>query len=346
MPRATEYVEPMIELTRHLIDRGYAYPSNGNVYYDVTMFPRYGALSGNSVEELVAGARVEVGEGKRSPADFALWRATGPEKLMRFESPWGEGVPGWHIECSAMSMTLLGEELDIHTGGVDNIFPHHEDEIAQSEAATSRTFARYWLHSAWLQLGEEKMAKSRGNIYTVADLLDRGYHPLAYRYFTFQAHYRTPLNFTWEALEAAQTALSRVWEGAAELVQSGKPADLNGEAEPYRDRFHQAINRDVDMPGALAVLHDVMGAKLSSGQKLALLSDFDRVVGLDLVERGERLSRIDTEEEALLAQRAEARRNKDWTGSDEIRRQLADRGLEGKDTAQGQRWVRRDVLSP
>ena len=196
-PRATDYVDHMIDLTRQLEDLGYGYAVDGNVYYEVARFPRYGALSGNTVDGLIAGARVEVGEGKRSPADFALWKFAGPDKLQRWSSPWGEGVPGWHIECSAMSRTLLGAEIDIHTGGVDNMFPHHEDEIAQSEAASGEKFVHYWLHGAMLVFAETKMSRSLGNIYTLSDLDERGIHPLSYRYFTYQAHYRTPLNFTW-----------------------------------------------------------------------------------------------------------------------------------------------------
>jgi cysteinyl-tRNA synthetase len=345
-PRATEYVGPMIELVQHLIERGYAYQSGENVYFEVARFPSYGALSGNSVEDLIAGARVEVGEGKRAPADFNLWRAAGPEKLMRFESPWGMGVPGWHIECSAMSMKLLGEQLDIHTGGVDNIFPHHEDERAQSEAATGKPFVRYWLHNAWLVLaGDEKMSKSLGNFYTVQDLVDLGIHPLAFRYFNFQAHYRTPLTFSIPALEAAQTSLHRVWEQVAELLQFGPPEALNEEARGLEERFHASINRDLDLSGAVAVLHEALGSKLPAGQKLALVDGFDSVFGLDLVCTGKRLSEVTALQRRLLDQRAEARAHKDWAASDRLREALAAIGLEVKDTPRGQRWVRRDLLS-
>lgn len=344
-PRATDYIQPMIALAQQLIESGHAYVSGGDVYFAVDTFPSYGALSGNAVDDLVAGARVEVGEGKRSPADFALWKAAGADKLMRWESPWSEGVPGWHLECSAMAMNLLGEQIDIHTGGIDNVFPHHEDERAQSEAATGKTFARYWMHNAFLQLAEEKMAKSKGNIYTISDLIERGIHPLTYRYFNFQAHYRTPLTFSWDALEAAQTALFRLWEAAAELVQSGEREGMGKVASGYRERFHHAINQDLDMPAAIAVLHDLLGSPLPPGQKLTAIEDFDRVLGLRLVDTGQELSRTKPRERELLEQRAQARREKDWARSDELRGQLAAEGLEVRDSATGQRWVRKDVLA-
>lgn len=344
-PRATEYIEPIIELVERLIERGFAYPSGGNVYFEVSKFPHYGALSGNTVEDLIAGARVEVGEGKRNPADFAVWKVAGPDKLMRWDSPWGEGVPGWHIECSAMSMQLLGETLDVHTGGVDHIFPHHEDEIAQSEGATGKQFVRYWLHNEFLQLGaDEKMSKSVGNIYTLSDLIERGIHPLGFKYFTFQAHYRTPLSFTFPAVEAAQTALVRIWEAAAELVQSAAPEQPTTGACAYQEHFHESINRDLDTPGAVAILHEVLGSQLAPGHKLRLLADFDTVLALDIIELGRALSETTKPQEMLLQQRLEARCRQDWEESDRLRQELAAHGLRVRDTPQGQRWVRTDVL--
>lgn len=344
-PRATEYIGPMIQLIERLIEQGHAYVSDGNVYFDVASFPTYGKLSGNTVDDLIAGARVEVGEGKRSPADFALWKAAGEDKIMRWESPWGMGVPGWHIECSAMSMRLLGEHIDIHTGGQDNVFPHHEDERAQSEAAFGAPFVRYWLHNAFLQLADGgKMSKSEGNIWTISDLMERGYHPLTYRYFTYQAHYRTPLNFSWDALDAAQTALYRMWEAAAELVQSGEAEEMGKVAETYREKFNAAINRDLDMPGAIAVVHEVLGSKLPPGQKRSLLENFDTVLALDLIATGTALSETTAEQREALEERAQARANRDWAQSDSLRAHLADLGLEVRDSAAGQRWVRKDVL--
>src|SRR5579859_3895246 len=218
---------------------------------------------------------------------------------MRWDSQWGTGVPGWHLECSAMAIDLLGPEIDIHTGGEDHIFPHHEDEIAQSEAATGRRFSRFWLHNGWLQIGDaEKMSKSLSNIYTLADLARRGIHPLSFRYFTLQAHYRTPLNFNWEALAAAQTGLYRLWEGVAELCQVAAPGELSEEATRFQTGFHEAINRDLDTSVALSVLHSMLGSRLSLGEKLTLISDFERVLALDLVAMAQMLSETSEAERA------------------------------------------------
>ena len=345
MPRATEYIDTMIRLIERLVERGYAYEANGDVYFDVTHFPAYGALSGNTIDDLIGGHRVEVGEGKRSPADFSVWRRAGPEKIMRWESPWGCGVPGWHLECSAMAIDLLGPELDIHTGGEDHIFPHHEDEIAQSEGATGRKFARFWLHNGWLQMADDtKMSKSLGNIYTLNDLAERGIHPLSFRYFTLQAHYRTPLSFSWDALSAAQTGLYRLWEALAEIVQASDATPLGPNALALRIQFHEAINRDLDTPVAMSVLHAALGSKLSPGEKIALAADFDEALGLRLVQIAEELAEVSESERAILEERADARANREWARSDELRERLRERGIDVKDTGTGQRTVRRDRL--
>ena len=308
MPRATEYIEPMIELIEVLVSRGYAYAADGDVYFDVTKFPNYGALSGNTIEDLIGGHRVEVGEGKKSPGDFSVWRSAGPDKIMRWDSPWGTGVPGWHLECSAMAIDLLGPELDIHTGGEDHIFPHHEDEIAQSEAATGRRFSHFWLHNGWLQIGnDEKMSKSLGNIYTLKDVAGRGIHPLSFRYFTLQAHYRTPLSFSWEALAAAQTGLYRLWEGVAELSQMDAPREATADSSAHYQGFHDAINRDLDTSVALSVYTRSWDLSMSAGEKQTVIDDFDRVLGLDLLSMGRRLSETSESERLLLRERDSAR---------------------------------------
>lgn len=344
-PRATEYIESMQQLVERLIETGHGYASTTGVYYDVSSFPGYGRLSGNSVEDLIAGKRVEVEEGKKSPADFALWKAAGEDRLMRWDSPWGAGVPGWHLECSAMAFDLLGEQIDIHTGGVDHLFPHHEDEIAQSEGATGHRFANFWMHGEFLQLTDEKMSKSKGNIYTVSDLSEHGIHPLSFRYFTYQAHYRTKLSFSWDALAGAQTALFKLWETASELRQSASPEPLEEQGIRFQTRFHDAINHDLDMPQAVAVLHEMLGTKgIPAGQKLSLLADFDRVLALDLLSQAECLSAITPEQRQLLDARADARAGRDWARSDGLRDELGTLGLEVKDTPAGQRWVRRDLL--
>jgi cysteinyl-tRNA synthetase len=346
MPRATEYIGTMIDLIEELVSRGYAYAVDGDVYFDVTRFPNYGALSGNTIEDLIGGHRVEVGEGKKSPGDFSVWRSAGPDKIMRWDSPWGTGVPGWHLECSAMAIDILGPEIDIHTGGEDHIFPHHEDEIAQSEGATGRRFSRFWLHNGWLQIGGDvKMSKSLGNIYTLKDLLNRGIHPLAFRYFTLQAHYRTPLSFSWEALSAAQTGLYRLWEAIAELCQIETAAELSPDSLDLHKQFHESINRDLDTPVAVSVLHAALGAVLPAGEKLALLQEFDQVLALDLLPMARSLSETSDAEKELLRARGSARKSKDWALSDQFRDGLRDLGLDVKDTPAGQRTVRRDLLT-
>ncbi|MDQ2946908.1 MAG: cysteine--tRNA ligase, partial [Acidobacteriota bacterium] len=215
---------------------------------------------------------------------------------------------------------------------------------AQSEGATGKRFSQFWLHNAFIQLTDEKMSKSLGNIYTISDLVERGIHPLSFRYFNFQAHYRTPMTFSWDALLAAQTALTRLWELAADLLQSGTAQDIEGEAQNFQERFHLAINHDLDLPVVLAILHDALGSRLPAAQKLGLLREFDSVLGLDLLPMGGRYSQVGDAEHRLLAERARARSARDFTRSDELRDTLAASGLLVKDTAQGQRWVRSDVL--
>ncbi len=290
-PKATEYIPQMIDLASRLLEKGYAYQAQGNVYFDVRKFPSYGALSGNRLETLVAGQRVDIEPDKRDPVDFALWKAADPYRLMKWDSPWGSGFPGWHIECSAMAMSLLGPQLDIHTGGMDNLFPHHEDERAQSEADTDRMFVRYWVHTAHLLVADERMAKSSGNFFTLTDVIDRGIHPLAYRYFAFQTDYRKQLNLTWEALEAAQIGLDRIWDQAAELLQESADQSSISCAE-VAQRFRDEINDDLAIHRGLVVLHDMLADKLPASAKLALLEDMDRVLGLDIRRQAEIRSKL------------------------------------------------------
>jgi cysteinyl-tRNA synthetase len=247
-----------------------------------------------------------------------------------------------------MAIDLLGPEIDIHTGGEDHVFPHHEDEIAQSEGATGRRFSRFWLHNGWLQIGDDvKMSKSLGNIYTLNDLMNRGIHSLSFRYFTLQAHYRTPLHFSWEALSAAQTGLYRLWEGMAELCEMESNGEPGGtEVLAFQRQFHEAINRDLDTSVALSVAHAVLGSKLPARDKLALIQDFDRVLALDLLPMAQNLSTTTDAEKALLAERDAARKTRSWALSDQLRDELRRLGVDVKDTPAGQRTVRRDLLTP
>ncbi len=331
-PKATDHIPEMIAITQVLLEKGYAYEVDGTVYYDVSRFPDYGKLSGNRLDKMQAGYRVKVEQDKRAPEDFALWKKSDPGRMMKWDSPWGEGFPGWHIECSAMSMKYLGEQLDIHTGGVDNIFPHHEDEIAQSEAATGKEFVRYWLHGEHLMVEEQKMAKSAGNFYVLQDLINAGFPPLAFRYLCLTAHYRSKLNFSWDSLTGAQTALNRLCDYLADWDD---PGDLD---EGWRRQFLDAISDDLDSARALAVVWEMVRSDLPSSSKSALLLDFDRVLGLDLnkVERRERDLPSDVVD--LINERETARQAKDWAKSDAMRDRLREMGVEIKDTPRGPEW--------
>ncbi len=336
-PHATEHIAEMIAIVQTLLDKGHAYEVDGTVYYDVTTFPGYGKLSGNTLDQLRAGHRQEVAvdPAKRHPEDFALWKKAGPNRALKWPSPWGDGFPGWHIECSAMSMKHLGERFDIHTGGNDNMFPHHEDEIAQSEGAVGHPVVSIWVHGGFLQMGGQKMAKSARNIYRVTDLATHGIDPLAYRLLCFGTRYRSEMDFSWEALEGANRRLADLrrrvaeWGAAApELLETARAVDA---------RFRAALADDLDLPRALVVLNEVVSSDLPGDQKHALLASWDAVLGLDL-ERELRERWEPTEEMlGLVAERDRARAAKDFGKADEIRRQLQGLGLEVMDTPAGTR---------
>jgi cysteinyl-tRNA synthetase len=338
MPRATDHIPEMVAMTRTLLERGLAYEVDGNVYYDVSEFPGYGQLSGQRLDQLRAGHRVDVESDKRDPEDFALWKAAEPARLMTWPSPWGEGFPGWHIECSAMSIKYLGERFDIHTGGIDLKFPHHEDEIAQSEGVLGHPVVSIWMHGEFLTLADAKMAKSAGNVIRVSDLPDKGFEPLAFRYLALTAHYRSKLDFTEEAMVAASAGLRRLRRAVAAGALEGADVDLgNAPMAAHRTRFVEAISEDLGLPAALAVAHTVASADdLTPPQRRALLLDFDRVLGLSLdapVETGGELPAGAAE---LLDQRAAARAARDFATSDRLRDELAAMGVQVRDTPGGQ----------
>jgi cysteinyl-tRNA synthetase len=340
MPKATDHIPEMVEMTSTLLERGLAYEVDGNVYYDVSEFPGYGRLSGQRLDQMRAGHRVDVESDKRDPEDFALWKAAEPGRLMKWPSPWGDGFPGWHIECSAMSMKYLGDRFDIHTGGIDLKFPHHEDEIAQSEGVTGHRVVNVWMHGEFLTLADAKMAKSAGNVIRVSELPDFGFEPLAFRYLALTAHYRSKLDFTHDAMSAATSGLRRLRRAAAEADGADVSAvDLS--AEPmagYRARFTDAISEDLGMPAALATAHAVAGADdLDSVQRRALLLDFDRVLGVSLDALAEEeITELPEGAAALLEERASARAARDFATSDQLRDRLAALGVEVRDTPDGQ----------
>ncbi len=343
MPRATEHITEMIDLTSALIEREHAYVvGSGSVYYDVASFPGYGKLSGNTLDKLKAGHRaLETDPAKRHPADFALWKTAGPGRLMKWPSPWGDGFPGWHIECSAMSMKYLGDRFDIHTGGNDLKFPHHEDEIAQSEGAVGHQVVSTWVHGGFLRLTGQKIAKSTGNVIRAAELVDRGLDPLAFRWLTFQSRYRSEMDFTWEVMETADQRVKQLRRHVAEW--RGPSADLGGAAKDFGARFQAALADDLDMPSAVRVVNDLdHSTDVPAGEKRALLASWDHVLGLDL-EREARAGWEPNEEiQRLVAERDMARASKDYARSDELRDRLQSLGLEVMDAAEGTRVRPRD----
>jgi cysteinyl-tRNA synthetase len=353
-PRATDHIPEMIEMIQELIAKGNAYQAGGDVYFAVRSFDGYGKLSGQSVDDLRSGARVEPDEGKRDPLDFALWKDSKPGEPS-WESPWGMGRPGWHIECSAMARKYLGDDFDIHGGGQDLIFPHHENEIAQSEAATGRRFARVWMHNGMLNLAGEKMAKSTGHVIDLLEALDR-WRPLAIRLFYLRTHYRKPLEFSEEAVEDAEASLDRLW-----AFRRRAPGPIEDDPDEQSiTRFREAFEDDLDVAGALGVLFDVVrdgNRRLDAGEDAGpLLAAYDEMIGVfglaepvadvadlhaDLERLAVRFGAATPDVEALIDRRTEARADRDWATSDAIRDELAAIGINLEDTADGVRWHRR-----
>ena len=344
MPRATDHIPEMVAMTATLLDRGLAYEVNGNVYFDVSEFPGYGQLSGQKLDQMKAGHRVDIEADKRHPEDFALWKLAEPGRVMKWPSPWGDGFPGWHIECSAMSMKYLGERFDIHTGGIDLKFPHHEDEIAQSEGVTGHPVVSIWMHGEFLTLADAKMAKSAGNVIRVSELPSKGFEPLAFRYLALTAHYRSKLDFTEDAMHAATSGLRRLRRAVAEAGTDGTDVDLAAQLMAgYRARFAEAISDDLGMPAAMAVAHAVASAAdLSPAARRALLLDFDRVLGLSLDAPAEGAAgELPAAAADLLERRAAAREARDFATSDALRDELAQLGVDVRDTPEGQVTTRR-----
>lgn len=344
-PHATEYIKEQIALAKTLEEKGFAYRLPDGLYFDTQKFPGYGKLGGVSHAHLEAGARVDVVEGKRHPADFVLWRTAKPKDLQQWDSPWGRGNPGWHIECSAMIRSLLGQEIDIHTGGEDHIGVHHNNEIAQSEAASGRTFVRYWMHSAFLTMGGEKASKSLGNVVYLSEIVEKGFHPLALRYFFLQAHYRTPLSFSWDALAAAASALDRLWRLSREIGEESKRV---GESSEAKENFLVTLRDDLATPQALASLWDALRSEeYIPEEKWGLLEAADAHLGLSLTtppETGELTSsEIPEEMQQMLEKRETARNSKDFSEADRIRAAIEERGYRVDDGPKGPVLTRRTL---
>jgi len=349
-PRATETVPQMIELIKKLMKNNMAYESKDAVYYKISAFPEYGKLSGIKPEDVKAGARVDVDEyDKENPSDFALWKKSTPEEIKRgifFESPWGRGRPGWHIECSTMSTQHLDNTIDIHTGGVDLIFPHHENEIAQSEGATGKKFVNYWVHGEHLLVNGEKMSKSKGNFYTLKDLVDKGYSSDSLRFVFLKAHYRTQMNFTLEDLTKAGDTLKKLRDFMNRLKEcDGKESDVKEFVEKTREKFEKEMDDDLNTPGALASVFDFVRSvnkliddgdlgKIGAKQVYDTLMEIDKVLGVLKTEKKE----LPNWAKELIEQRESFRKEKRWKEADEIRDKLSEKGIVVEDGPQGPRY--------
>jgi cysteinyl-tRNA synthetase len=344
--KATEHIPQMVALIERLIAKGNAYVAADGVYFDTTTFPGYGTrLNPEPPDSREAGARVEVNPNKRHAFDFALWRAAKPGDLQQWDSPWGRGNPGWHIECSAMSMDYLGEGFDVHSGGEDHLFPHHECEIAQSEAATGKPFVNYWMHTHFLRMDSAKMAKSAGGFFRLDDLIARGHDPLAFRMLALGVSYRKGLDFTWEALGEAARRLGSWRTQLREALQAGATAARPVADDPIRAAFADAIGDDLNTPRALAqaeaalkLVNSTDGASRDRG--LGLLFDMDRVLGLGLEASATSSDELDGDDRRLFDERLAARKAGDYKRSDELRVALEARGIKVKDTKDGARWER------
>ena len=345
--RATEHIENMIKMVETLVEKNHAYISGGNVYYDVSTFPQYTELSKLQLDDQQATERVDTDERKRNPSDFVLWFSESkyPNQIMKWDSPWGVGFPGWHIECSAMASKHLGEYLDIHCGGIDHISVHHTNEIAQSEGCFGHKWVNYWMHGAFLTIDQGKMSKSSGNFLHLERLIEEGYHPMEYRYLMLTAHYRAELKFSYESLLSARGALStfnnliKGWRYDLNQQQSTADADKDHVAmDRYKEEFWAAITDDLHMPKALTVAWSVARDKeLGIQEKLDLLLYFDQFFGLDLgVETATK--QLTPEQESLIKEREQARADKNWARSDELRDQLLALGIAVKDRRGGTDW--------
>ena len=335
--KATDYIPEMLEYVKELVEKGYAYETSTAIYFDISKLDKYPVLSNLNIEEQKAGARVEVDKEKKNPYDFALWIKAPENHLMKWDSPWGPSYPGWHIECSAMSRKHLGEQFDIHTGGIDLVPTHHENEIAQSKGVCGKIPANYWIHGEYLLIGGGKMSKSLGNVYLLKDIEEKGYDPLVYRLLCYTCSYRNKLNFTWEGIESTSKSLARLRNGYQQN-KAGKDA-LNEEDRKELDRleteFHKAINDDMNMPLAMSYVWEVIKYNKKSPEIANLLLKFDTVLGIKIDKEEKNEIKIPEEVLELVEKRKKARQEKNWTESDRLRDEIQNLGYSVKDTKDG-----------
>ena len=335
--RATDTIPEQISLVQILADKGYTYQTSDGIYFDTSMVKDYAKLSNQNLDALQEGARVEKNPEKKNPTDFALWKLSPPnvQRQMEWESPWGVGFPGWHLECSAMSMKFLDKNLDIHCGGTDHVDVHHTNEIAQSEAATGKKFFNFWMHGAFLNIhGGKKMAKSADNYLTLENtFIKQGIDPLVYRFAAFQTHYRKPMEYSSEAVQAAQNGLRHLQNQIREIVEASKSFTASIDPE-IKDKFLKAVNGDLNMPRAMAVVQELLKSQLSDSQKLATIADFDRILGLDL-DKVDKTDTLPPDIQQMVDNRIKARVEKNWDMSDRLRDDIQARGYVVQDTKDG-----------
>ena len=340
--KATDHIPDMIKYVEKLLKNGYAYETDTAIYFDISKLDKYGILSGVNLDEQKAGARVDVDSQKRNPYDFALWIKAPENHLMKWESPWGLSYPGWHIECSAMGQKYLGEVFDIHTGGIDLIPTHHENEIAQSKGACGKIPARFWIHGEYLLIDGGKMSKSLNNVYLVKDIEQRGYDPLVYRLFTYSSSYRNKINFTWDVMDANAKALEKLREGYQKHLQ-GKEDVEDEVVTNFEEEFHKAINDDLNMPLAMSVVWDVIKYPKKSIKLAELLKKFDGVMALSIDKEIKKKDYEIPEEIIKIAkEREKARKNRDWAKSDELRDLISKKGFLIKDLQNGYKIEKKD----
>ena len=332
--KATDHIEEMLQFVKEIVENGYAYETSRGIYFDISKLDKYPVLSTRKIDEQIAGARIAVDDEKRNPEDFAIWIKAPENHIMKWESPWGLSYPGWHIECSAMSRKYLGDEFDIHTGGIDHIPTHHENEIAQSKGANGKIPAKYWMHCNYLQVDGGKMSKSLGNVYTVSTLIEKGINPLAFKLFCFSSHYRNNINFTFEGIEATNKAYVRLKDGYNKHKE-GKEYVSEDIINEFKTKFEEAINDDLNMPMAMGVVWDVIKYPSKSEKLSKLLEKFDEVLGLKINEIDKNSIDLPDKIKELIEQRKNARENKEWELSDKLRDKILELGYSVKDTKNG-----------
>jgi cysteinyl-tRNA synthetase len=339
--KATDNIKEMIDLVKKLEEKGFTYKTSDGIYFDTSKFPEYGKLAKLDIKGLKEGARVEKNPEKRNATDFALWKfsPSGVKRQMEWDSPWGVGFPGWHLECSAMSMKYLGPTFDIHTGGIDHIPVHHPNEIAQSEAATGKKFVNYWLHAGHLLVEGEKMSKSLGNFWRLEDVIKKGFQPLALRYLFLTAHYRSTMNFEWRALEGASKALEKLNQHLTVYQRNSKRTELSAEKmvkiEEFQKKFFQAVTSDLDIPTALSLSWEVIKSNIPDYDKYDLLLEWDQILGLGLGQAKTEEVVISPEIKSLIDRRELLRKQRKWSEADQVRKEIEEKGYILEDTSKG-----------